>query len=311
MDIAHFNLVACNHLLRLRRERRISWRAFGLGTVIASFANKGTGEAWPSRTTLESVTGIEARNISRAIKELQKTGFLSVQERSGQSNMYCLTLGKVDAPGNSEPLVKQLPTLGYSDEKPLVKQLPITMKEQSKNNEYGQNKLFLPSEEAVEERGIASEPSSGSPTPKSESTPPPLAPTPPPGKGNGGLNVPPPAEKGKADAGGKAKAWKPSTPKTTWDGKAFIIPDALMASWREAYPRVDLGAQVKKAAAWCVSNPRKAPKSDFDRFLNSWLSRAEPEAGTTRPAPSGSTGEAKRMMQFMRKKDPNAVPQPW
>lgn len=45
-------------------------------------------------------------------------------------------------------------------------------------------------------------------------------------------------------------------------------------SWLEAYPSKDFIIQeCKRSAAWIASNPQKAPK-DFQRFFNSWLSRA-------------------------------------
>ena len=95
MELTHYSLEATNALLRLRRERRISWRAFGLGTVIASFANKDTGEAWPSRAILSSITGIDMRDISRAASELASAKFMVVEERGGQANVYRLTLGEI------------------------------------------------------------------------------------------------------------------------------------------------------------------------------------------------------------------------
>lgn len=43
--------------------------------------------------------------------------------------------------------------------------------------------------------------------------------------------------------------------------------------WENAYQNIDIERELKKAAAWCLSNPKKAPKSDYARFINSWLSR--------------------------------------
>ncbi len=124
MELTHFNLDACNALLRLRRERKISWRAFALGTVIASFASKDTGEAWPSRAMLSAITGIDKSDISNTARELQDAGFLTIKERVGQTTVYRLTRRRIATGGD-------LPPVGVSP--------PITMKEQSKNNEYAQN----------------------------------------------------------------------------------------------------------------------------------------------------------------------------
>lgn len=51
------------------------------------------------------------------------------------------------------------------------------------------------------------------------------------------------------------------------------IEDDLKDSWKEAYPNVQIEAEIAKAKAWLISNPRKA-KKDFRRFLNNWLSTA-------------------------------------
>jgi hypothetical protein len=42
-----------------------------------------------------------------------------------------------------------------------------------------------------------------------------------------------------------------------------------------AYPDVHLDAEVRRAAIWVKANPLTAPKSNFARFLASWLSRSQ------------------------------------
>jgi hypothetical protein len=59
------------------------------------------------------------------------------------------------------------------------------------------------------------------------------------------------------------------------------IDDAQRALWRAAYPRVDLDAELRKAVAWIVANPKRAPKSNWRRFLTSWLARAAEHAPST------------------------------
>ncbi len=74
---------------------------------------------------------------------------------------------------------------------------------------------------------------------------------------------------------------------------ATVIRDALERSGRlGAVPRlrspefwhaeagaaggtVDLAAEVLKAEAWLIANPRKAPQKDLTRFLHNWLRRAK------------------------------------
>lgn len=52
------------------------------------------------------------------------------------------------------------------------------------------------------------------------------------------------------------------------------ITNELFNTWLktyedEAWVRLEIG----KAASWIVANPKRAPKKDFGRFLNNWLSR--------------------------------------
>lgn len=54
-----------------------------------------------------------------------------------------------------------------------------------------------------------------------------------------------------------------------WEG---ITPDVKMAMV-EAYPAVDVDAQLKEAAAWCVTHSNDAPRSKYGAFLNTWLKK--------------------------------------
>lgn len=47
--------------------------------------------------------------------------------------------------------------------------------------------------------------------------------------------------------------------------------------WKKAYPAVYVEAEVNKAAAWLVANPKNR-KSNYARFLNNWLSKAQDKA---------------------------------
>jgi hypothetical protein len=76
----------------------------------------------------------------------------------------------------------------------------------------------------------------------------------------------------------------------------FRIPDAIVAAlercptlgrqarlkspeWWQAEIRanagVDFAQELLKAEAWLRSNPRRAPRKDFARFVHAWLARAE------------------------------------
>ena len=65
------------------------------------------------------------------------------------------------------------------------------------------------------------------------------------------------------------------------DGKWTGIPDALLATWKQAYPALSLDAELSKAAAWILANPRNK-KSNYARFLTNWLSRSQDKAPRAR-----------------------------
>lgn len=98
------------------------------------------------------------------------------------------------------------------------------------------------------------------------------------GKGGGpgeGEAMPEPA---KADSGPKEA--KPAFDFVT--GEFTGIPDLLVATWQEAFPAIDVRQEIKRAAAWLLSNPKNR-KSDYRRFLNNWLTRSQDGA-------NGATG---------------------
>lgn len=61
------------------------------------------------------------------------------------------------------------------------------------------------------------------------------------------------------------------------DGEWVGISDPLMAKWKQAYPALSLDAELSKAAAWIIANP-KNKKSNYARFLTNWLARAQDKA---------------------------------
>ena len=58
-------------------------------------------------------------------------------------------------------------------------------------------------------------------------------------------------------------------------GKWIGITEEQKEAWRAAYGAVDLNAELNRAAAWCVSNPSLAPKSQMGRFLNTWFMKEQ------------------------------------
>lgn len=76
----------------------------------------------------------------------------------------------------------------------------------------------------------------------------------------------------------KKEAPKSSLPKIAFEEGQFLhVTDTQQATWAAAYPAVSVQAEVLKAAAWLDANPANK-KSDYKRFLNGWLSRAQDKA---------------------------------
>jgi hypothetical protein len=80
-----------------------------------------------------------------------------------------------------------------------------------------------------------------------------------------------------------------------WTG---VTPEQLEA-WKAAYGAVDIESELKKAAAWIVSNPHLAPKSQHGRFLNTWLARQQNQS-SLRSIPSGKSeaGPGKKLCSY-------------
>ena len=56
------------------------------------------------------------------------------------------------------------------------------------------------------------------------------------------------------------------------------IPQALLDSWKQAYPNVNIEQELRKCKSWLISNTSKA-KKDFKRFSNNWLAKAMENGG--------------------------------
>ncbi len=70
-----------------------------------------------------------------------------------------------------------------------------------------------------------------------------------------------------------------------WQG----ITDSDRHTWATAYPACTLDIELVRATEWLKANPTKARKSNWRRFLVSWLTRSQDRGGTIRSA--GKTPE--------------------
>lgn len=75
-----------------------------------------------------------------------------------------------------------------------------------------------------------------------------------------------------------------------WQG----ITDEDRKAWAEAYPATVLETELLRASEWLKSNPTKARKSNWRRFVVSWLTRSQDRGGTNRTVGKGSDELAKQ-----------------
>lgn len=95
-----------------------------------------------------------------------------------------------------------------------------------------------------------------------------------------------------AGAGGTPSASTPdngagSTPKIAWakavtwnkaQGRFEGITPEIIVNWKEAFPAVNIGAQLSRADEWLKANPTKL-KKNYYRFLVNWLGRSQERGG--------------------------------
>lgn len=57
-----------------------------------------------------------------------------------------------------------------------------------------------------------------------------------------------------------------------------ITPDHVSV-WEQAYPACDIARQLSAMDAWLKANPKKAVKSNWERFITNWLTKAQDRGG--------------------------------
>ena len=86
-------------------------------------------------------------------------------------------------------------------------------------------------------------------------------------------SVPPKRRKRSQPAGGIS--W---TADAGWQG----ITDADRTEWAAAYPACDVAGELLRATSWLKANPTRAHKSNWRKFVVSWLTRSQDKGGTNR-----------------------------
>lgn len=117
-------------------------------------------------------------------------------------------------------------------------------------------------------------------------------------------------EKRREEKTEKKKKKEPSAKKLAWDetfGFSGISPDDL-SGWKTAYPACDIARQLAGMDQWLKSNPEKAHKTNWRRFVTNWLARAQdrggdmqtPRVGRTAHPPTGVIDPKRQERESMR-----------
>ena len=77
------------------------------------------------------------------------------------------------------------------------------------------------------------------------------------------------------------------------NGQITGVTADLMESWKYAYGSVDLDSEIRRAAAWILSNPQAAPKN-IERFLNNWFTKVQDRAALRAIPTKQAVAEVKR-----------------
>jgi chromosome segregation ATPase len=102
----------------------------------------------------------------------------------------------------------------------------------------------------------------------------------------------------------ESKALKPKAKKekitfNPVSGRFAHLDESFLKRLRETFPRANVEMEIRKAELWLYANPTKR-KSNYERFLINWLSRAEK---------GGSSGKIERYIAISEEDhNPNGKP---
>ena len=70
------------------------------------------------------------------------------------------------------------------------------------------------------------------------------------------------------------------------DGSLYPVFRGELDEYTRLYPAVDVAQELRNIRGWCLANPkRRKTRQGVNRFVNSWLSKAQDRGGTPRGAP--------------------------
>lgn len=63
-------------------------------------------------------------------------------------------------------------------------------------------------------------------------------------------------------------------------GEEVPISEKMVQVWKDAYPAVDVKAELRRMKSWCISNPKlRKTAQGMKRFCDNWLSKAQDRVG--------------------------------
>lgn len=80
------------------------------------------------------------------------------------------------------------------------------------------------------------------------------------------------------------------------------INEGQIKRWQKAYLAVNINQEILRSGAWLESNPKNR-KSDFKRFINKWLVKAQDRAPTTNQHPPKQTARERTMAKLEKALD--------
>lgn len=85
----------------------------------------------------------------------------------------------------------------------------------------------------------------------------------------------------------------------------LVVDDKLIEEWSAAFPAIDVAVEVKRAEMWLKANPANR-KSNYERFLFNWLTRAQDRAPRIAAAPMPYSATRRTAAPAMSKEERDA-----
>ena len=75
------------------------------------------------------------------------------------------------------------------------------------------------------------------------------------------------------------------------------------AKWSEAFPACDISRELAAMHAWLMANPKKSKKSNYARFITTWLSRSQDKGGDAKSNKGSRSSRFKNFTPAEKHKD--------